>query len=309
MEDWPTHTNHKQNFDMVNLEHLRTFRLVVETGSFSAAANRLELSQPAVSLHIKQLEGVLKARLLERVGRRAKPTAAGVELLTQAHQVGAAMDTLMSAMATHSAEVRGNVSIGTGATACLHFLPKALQTLRSRYPQLHVMVRTGNTSDFVRAVEDNTLDMSLVTLPIRSRSLAVVEVADDEFVAIGPRDARLTQRVTPAALARRPLVLFEPAANTRVLIDEWFSSAGPAPSPVMELGSVEAIKAMVGAGLGFSIVPSMSLPARTRGLTVARLNPPLKRSLALILRKDKPLNRALREVLRSVQEQAALLPR
>jgi len=294
---------------MVNLEHLRTFRLVVETGSFSAAADRLDLSQPAVSLHVKQLEGALKTRLLERVGRRAKPTAAGVELLTQAHQVATAMDGLMSAMAPHSSDVIGNVSIGTGATACLHFLPRALQELRARYPQLHVLVRTGNTADFIRAVEDNTLDMALVTLPVRSRSLAVIEVADDEFIAIGPRGARLAQRLTPAALAKRPLVLFEPAANTRALIDEWFAQAGAVPAPVMELGSVEAIKGMVGAGLGFSIVPAMSLPARGKALAVARLQPPLKRSLAVILRKDKPLNKGLREVLRAIQHQSALLSR
>lgn len=290
---------------MLNLDHLHTFRLVVETGSFSAAADRLGLSQPAVSLHVKQLEASLKARLLERVGRRAKPTAAGVELLTQSHQVQAAVDGLLGAMASHSAEARGNVSIGTGATACLHFLPRVLQSLRARYPRLHVLVRTGNTVDFVRAVEDNTLDVALVTLPVRSRALAVIEVMDDEFVAIGPRAAKLPQRFTPAALGKRPLVLFEPAANTRVLIDGWFASCGHSPAPVMELGSIEAIKGMVGAGLGFSIVPSMSLPARSRELSTARLNPPLKRSLALILRRDKPLTRGLREVLRALQEQAA----
>jgi DNA-binding transcriptional LysR family regulator len=289
---------------MLNLDHLQTFRLVVETGSFSAAADRLGLSQPAVSLHIKQLEAGLKSRLLERVGRRAKPTAAGVELLTQAHQVHASVEGLLRAMASHSAEVSGNVSIGTGATACLYFLPRALQSLRARYPRLHVLVRTGNTADFVRAVEDNTLDLALVTLPVRSRSLAVVEIMDDEFVAIGPREAKLPQRLTPAGLSRRPLVLFEPAANTRVLIDEWFGAAGDAPVPVMELGSVEAIKGMVGAGLGLSIVPSMSLPARPRELSVARLSPPLSRSLALILRRDKPLTRGLREVVRAVQDQA-----
>jgi DNA-binding transcriptional LysR family regulator len=290
---------------MLNLDHLHTFRLVVETGSFSAAADRLGRSQPAVSLHIKQLEASLKAKLLERVGRRAKPTAAGLELLTQAHQVQAAVDGLLGAMASHSAEVSGNVSIGTGATACLHFLPRALQSLRARYPRLHVLVRTGNTADFVRAVEDNTLDLALVTLPVRSRALAVLEIMDDEFVAIGPRAAKLPQRLTPLTLGKRPLVLFEPAANTRALIDDWFGACGGSPAPVMELGSVEAIKGMVGAGLGCSIVPSMSLPARSRELSVARLNPPLKRSLALILRRDKPLTPGLREVLRAVQEQAA----
>lgn len=291
---------------MVNLEHLRTFKLVVETGSFSGAADRLELSQPAVSLHIKLLEAALKTRLLERVGRRAKPTAAGAELLTQAHQVHAAMDALLSAMATHSEEVTGSVSIGTGATACLHFLPNALQSIRARYPRLCVQVRTGNTSEFVRAVEDNTLDMALVTLPVRSKSLMVIEILEDPFVAIGPRGSAMPSHQSAAALGRQPLVLFEPGANTRGLIDAWFAAAGIAAEPVMELGSIEAIKGMVEAGLGYSIVPAMSMPQSGRWERSA-LSPPLQRSLAVVMRRDKPMHKGLREVLRSIQEQAALL--
>jgi DNA-binding transcriptional LysR family regulator len=115
-------------------------------------------------------------------------------------------------------------------------------------------------------------------------------------------------KLSPSGLAKRPLVLFEPAANTRTLIDKWFEGAGIHVRPVMELGSVEAIKGMVGAGLGCSIVPSMSLPSRPAELTVSRLVPVLKRSLAVVLRQDKPLNKGLREVLRVIQDQAAVMP-
>jgi DNA-binding transcriptional LysR family regulator len=290
---------------MLNLDHLKTYELIVQTGSFSAAAARLGLSQPAVSLQMKQLEAAVKARLIERVGRQAKPTPAGLELLGHSQRVMGAVDGLLTAMATHSAEVKGRVSLGTGATACLYFLPSALHALRRHFPNVHVLVRTGNTVDFVRAVEENVLDMALVTLPVRSRSLAILELMDDEFVAVGPsRGPALPARATPAALARRDLLLFEPASNTRLLIDDWFRAGGEKPVPIMELGSVETIKGMVAAGLGCSIVPKMALPSKSPGLRAARLAPKLSRKLALIVRKDKPVNRALGQVIEAIRAQA-----
>lgn len=290
---------------MLNLDHLKTYALIVQTGSFSAAASRLGLSQPAVSLQMKQLEAAVKARLIERVGRNVKPTPAGLELLGHSERVMGAVDGLLTAMAMHSAEVKGRVSLGSGATACLYFLPSALQTLRKRFPNVHVLVRTGNTVDFVRAVEENVLDMALVTLPVRSRALAAIELMDDEFVALAPsRGPALPARVTQSTLAQRDLLLFEPASNTRLLIDDWFRAGGHKPVPIMELGSVEAIKGMVAAGLGCSIVPKMALPSKIAGLRAAPLAPRLARKLALILRKDKPVNRALGEVIEAVRAQA-----
>lgn len=292
----------------MNLDHLRTYALVMQSGSFSAAAEKLGLSQPAVSQQMQQLERQLKLRLIERVGRRARPTPAGADLLEQIRHVDAAVDGLMTAMSSHTREVKGRITLGTGATACLYFLPQALRTLRDRFPNLGVVVKTGNTGDFVRAVQENTLDMALVTLPVRSRALEVMELLDDEFVAVAPRrGAALPQRVTPASLAGRPLILFEPAANTRTLIDEWFRAGGPLPRPVMELGSVEAIKGMVAAGLGYSILPSMAV--RGAGahaqLQASSLTPRLRRRLAVILRKDKPVSKALRQVIEALQQQAA----
>lgn len=288
----------------LNLEQLRTFALVSQSGSFSGAAARLGISQPAVSLQIKQLELLLRIKLLERVGKRAKPTAAGHELLTHGQRVQSAVDGLLTAMASHSGEVVGRVTIGTGATACLHFLPHALRALRARFPNLSVLVRTGNTVDFVQAVEDTTLDLALVTLPVRSRAIAAMELLDDEFVAICPPRMRLGSRVTPRMLAEKPLVLFEPAANTRALIDNWFRTAELRIQPVMELGSIEAIKGMVASGLGCSIVPRMAMSGGERSVQVARLAPRLGRKLAIIMRRDKPVNRALRQVVEALQQQA-----
>jgi DNA-binding transcriptional LysR family regulator len=290
---------------MLNLDHLRTYALIIETGSFSGAAERLGLSQPAVSLQIRQLEQRLGLRLVERVARRAAPTPAGLDLLQGIQQVNMAVDGVMAAMASHSSNVEGRVTLGTGATACLYLLPQILRSLRIRFPKLSVVVSTGNTADFVKAVEGNTLDLALVTLPVKRRALVATPLLNDEFVAIASkREAPLPAKITPAFLAKRELVLFEPAANTRVIIDQWFRDAGHAPKPIMELGSVEAIKEMVAAGLGCSILPAMAVtgPGQHPELVVHPLYPRLQRTLALVMRGDKPVNKAMRQVISAIEQ-------
>ncbi len=128
-------------------------------------------------------------------------------------------------------------------------------------------------------------------------------VLQDEFVAIGRRDTSpLKARVTPVDLGALPLVLFEPAANTRRLVDRWFDSEGLKPQPVMELGSVEAMKEMVAAGLGYGIVPAMSMAGcgAHPDLKTSRLQPRLHRTLAIVIRRDKPVSKALRSVLDAI---------
>jgi len=292
---------------VLNLDHLRTYALIIETGSFSGAAERLGLSQPAISLQVRQLEQRLGVRLVERVARRATPTPAGLDLLAGIQQVNTAVDGVMAAMASHSSNVEGRVTLGTGATACLYLLPQILRSLRIRFPRLSVVVSTGNTADFVKAVEGNTLDLALVTLPVKRRALVTTPLLNDEFVAIASRrEAPLPAKITPAFLARRELVLFEPAANTRVIIDQWFRDAGHAPKPIMELGSVEAIKEMVAAGLGCSILPAMAVtgPGQHPELVVHPLHPRLQRTLALVMRGDKPVNKALHQVIAAITQRA-----
>ena len=288
----------------LNLNHLHTFSQVIRHGSFSAAAERLNLTQPAVSLHIRQLEERLNLRLIERVGKRIKPTSAGSTLLEHIGRIDAVVEDALLDLSSHAQGVAGQIAIGTGATACIHLLPSILQTLRRQFPALDVRVSTGNTDSILRAVEENRLDLALVTLPATGRSLSVTPLLDDEFVAIFSAEHRkLPRQLTPDSLQNLPLVVFEAGSGTRLLIDEWYLQAGLRIKPVMELGSIEAIKEMVAAGLGYSIVPRMSVaaPHHRRGLQVQALTPPLSRTLGVVLRQDKPLGKALQQVLEALQ--------
>ncbi len=298
---------HKGNFEMrgLNLDHLHTFALVAELGGFSAAASVLGLSQPAVSLQIRQLEQRLKVRLIERVGRRATPTAAGTELLDHARRIEDQLSALTDSMQRHSDGLTGRVRLGTGATFCIYLLPSVLQRLRQRLPGLDIMVRIGNTNDILKAIEDNVLDLGFVTLPVAGRMFDVTPVLEEEFLAVLPAgDDPFAGEITPTELSRQKLILYEPGSHTRTIIDRWFAAGGIAPRPAMELGSVEAIKEMVGVGMGCAVLPSMAVQPgiRQAAIVARRLSPPLFRGRGIVVRRDKIRHRRLREIVKALEE-------
>lgn len=273
-----------------------------ELGSFSAAAQRLDLTQPAVSLQVRQLEKRLGTLLIERVGRVLRPTAAGAELLTHVGRIDAAVSEAIDAVSRHADGSTGRVRLGTGATACIFLLPPVLRSLRQRFPGLDITVSTGNTADIVQSVEGNVLDLGLVTLPASGRMLEVIPLLKDPFVAIAPEGTGLPARVNARELARHPVLLYEPGGQTRRLADAWFARAGVALQPAMSLGSVEAIKELVAAGLGCAVLPRMAVQgARGGTLEVRPLSPPLRRTLAVVMRRDKKLHWGLRETVAALQ--------
>lgn len=289
----------------LNLGNLATFRPVVQRGSFSAAADVLGLSQPAVSLQVRQLEQFLQTGLLERTGRGIKATAAGIALLAHSEQIELAVGAAVQSVSEFNREISGSVTLGSGATACIHLLPPLLQKLHHEHPLLTVRVTVGNTLEVVRAIEENRLDLGLCTLPANGRSLAVMPVLEEEFVCIfSDGQDELPWSLTPEILQSLPLIAFESGSGTRDLIDGWFLADGRAIAPVMQLGSIEAIKRMVRAGLGFSIVPRMAVehPQDRIGLNVQSLTPLLHRQLGIIMRQDKIISKGIAEILRLLQK-------
>ncbi len=293
----------------LNLDQLRTFVTVIDCGSFSAAAVRLGLTQPAVSLQVRQLEQRLGSRLIERVGRKARTTAAGAELLDHAGRIDAAVASALEAMARHASGAMGRVRLGTGATACIFLLPPILGGLRRTYPNLDITVSTGNTADIVKAVDENLIDIGLVTMPASGRMLDITPVLNDEFVVVAPPGMTLPARVTATALSQLPVLLFEPGGNTRRIADEWFARSGVELKPIMSLGSVEAIKEMVGAGLGCAVLPGMAIRRdRDHGFQVRPLSPPLHRQLAVVIRRDKRLHHGLKDLFLALKRLSELNP-
>jgi DNA-binding transcriptional LysR family regulator len=295
----------------LNPDHMRALAEVVSQGSFTRAAKRLNLAQPTVSLQVRELEARLGVQLVERLGKRAFATAAGRELLDHAKRIEEETERLLAAMRRHRDGWLGRVRIGSSTTALIYHLPPILETLRKRHPNIELVVTTGTTMGVVERILRNEIDLGVVSLPIGERLLDVVPLRAEPLVAIfAARTGDLPARVTPSLLLQHPLVLEFARAQVRALIMGWLSSGGTEPRPAMELDNLEAVKRMVASGLGASIVPLAAITAAIDRSTLAwrPLKPDLTRTLALVQRRDKPIDAALghvREALLSLTEPAS----
>jgi len=279
----------------LNPDQLKTLVEVVENGGFSAAAQRLHLSQPAVSQQVRELEDRLGVKLIERIGKRAFATPAGAELIEHARKITAACDLAVLAMRRFKDGWLGRVRLGASSTALTYRLPPVLRRLREQYPNLELVVSTGSTTGVIERMMENRIDIGLVTLPVEDKALSVTRVLEDELVAILPPGER-GHGVPIAAkdLARYPLIMEFKRARTAKLVSDWLASQGQLIRPAMEIESIEAITQCVGAGLGAAIVPAVAVTSAE--VVVRPLRPRLKRALAVIQRIDKPDEPALRHV-------------
>jgi len=290
------------------LTQARALDAVVRHGSFSRAAAELGLTQPAVSMQVRQLETALGLPLVERMGKRAFATRAGELLLEHSARAVRELETAVQMLQRLRGRVAGRIRIGTSASLSIYVLPPVFRSFRARHPDVELIVVTGNAPEIAHAIVANHLDIGITSLPVRERELTVLPFCDDEQVAIAPRRApwrpRRRRSITAAELALHPLILFERGGTVHRVIEDWFHRAGVTPRGVMELGNTEAIKKLVGAGLGLSIVSHFTVDggARGGGVIALPLDPPLIHQRGIILRRDKPRTPVLDALLAVLRE-------
>lgn len=291
--------------ERLNLDQLQAFADVVELGSFSSAARRRNLTQPAISLRIKQLERQLGTKLVERAGRKVRATAAGHVFYAQIRPIDQAVANAVAALAEIRTGVSGRVVIGTGGSFCIYLLPPVIAVLKRNHPKLEIVVRTGATADIMNWLDDNTIDIATISMPPADRMLSITPLQSDELVAILAADDPLRPpHCTPAMLADKTLIMPPAGGGARRAIDPWFEAEGYKCRPAMELVSIEAIKRFVATRIGYSIIPQIAATDHPEmlGLRAVPLFPRLYRTLALVMRQDKHLTRGLREVVFAFQK-------
>lgn len=296
----------------LSLAHLRTLAAVVRHRSFSKAAAERRLTQPAVSQHVRALEDAVGERLVERLGKRAFATPAAEVLLVRAERAFDELDAAREDIQRLKGTVSGCIRLGTGATASIYVLPKILGRLRARHPNLDFCVVTGNTPDVIADLIANELDLAVVTLPVPRQRLTVAATCVGALVGIAPPGHVLAgaNALGPRVLGDQPLILYEKGSATRAAIDHWFQRAACTPRVVMELGNVEAIKKMVGAGLGLSLLPEVAVAAEIASGELARLSlrPPLERQLGVVHRTDRIMTPALKTAIDALVEGLSAYP-
>jgi DNA-binding transcriptional LysR family regulator len=275
----------------LNLDQLRAFVEVVERGSFTAAAKELNLTQPAVTHQVQELERRFQVALVERFGKRAYLTQAGEKLIEHARSLLDEDSRTQVAMRQFGDGWLGRVRVGTSMTVLMYVLPPILRQLKTEHPQLEINLKAGLTTTTLQMLKTNALDLGLCALPIEDPAFETVPLFNDELVAILPAAlGKAPKKVTPAFLSQCPLILGSENSALRRTIADWLALAGPPPRPLMEFDNVEAMKSVVAVGLGASIVPSLSLGAGhvTMANTLVRpLNPRASRQVGLVRLRGK----------------------
>ncbi|SFM66722.1 transcriptional regulator, LysR family [Ectothiorhodospira mobilis] len=238
-------------------ENLKAFITVAATGSFSAAAQQLHLTQPAVSKRVAALETALDRRLFDRIGRRVHLTEAGRVLLPRARQVMDAMDEARRLLDTLSGRVEGPLLLATSHHIGLWRLPPVLQAFAARHPAVELDLRFMDSEEACRAAEQGAVDLAVVTLPSPpSPLLTARQVWDDPLVLLTAPDHPLASgAVDTARLGQYPALLPPAGTFTRGLVDTAFARHGIRPPRVLETHYLESLRMMIRIGLGWGILP------------------------------------------------------
>ncbi|MDF1699659.1 MAG: LysR family transcriptional regulator [Planctomycetota bacterium] len=276
----------------MELRQLESFRAVLREGSFTAAAKKLHMTQPAVSLHIKALEEELGARLLDRDGRGVRLTPSGSALLEAADAALASLQEGARRIREIQAPERGSVVLACGDTVALHLLPPVLTRFGKLHPQADVVVHNHGSKTILEMLLNREADVGIVTRPpFVDPALWTRTLLDDALVlALPPKHPLLAKkRLSLRSLHGEAAVLLAKGAETRSLIDRGLRAEGVELQTVMESGNLEVVKAYVAGGLGLSIIPEMALTAADRRRMVIRPLPgrfPARR-IAVARRKDR----------------------
>jgi DNA-binding transcriptional LysR family regulator len=287
----------------MDLRQLEIIRAIADSGSFTAAGNKLHVSQSAISRQILLLEEELGEPVFHRIGRRIRITPAGESLLQLSNRVFQDLHDTVSAISEKRESLGGVMRLVGGMTVCLYAFPTLLAEVRKIHPSLDLKVTVGSADRSIAMLRSGAGDLGLLTLPVEATDLVAVPVLKEELLLVTYPSHPLARKreIFPADLDKQPFILFETGSITRQLVEEFFSSGRIHAQIVMETENVEIIKAMVRNGLGISIIPWQAAAAdvRTRQLFCSRISGhPLVRQTGWLYPKMSRLPRTVTEVLR-----------
>jgi DNA-binding transcriptional LysR family regulator len=246
----------------VEIRQLRAFVAIAETGTFTAGALRVHVTQAAISMQIRQLESEIGARVFVRAPRHVILTEAGEQLLRRARHILREHDAALDEIAELAGAERGRLRIGSASAMVLtEQLPAILKDLRRQHPAAEIAVTSGTSEVLVDQILAGEVDIAFVSLPVDMRGIKTERLSEDQLVAIASPRHRLAKQKTISAytLAGERLILGERGGNTRRLIDQFFAQAGVSIRVAMELSRQQAIKRMVEEDMGVGIVPLQSV--------------------------------------------------
>lgn len=276
---------------------------VGELGSISAAAVAHGVSQPAASMRLRALEGVLKVPLLERSTRGARLTPAGMATAEWSAAVLADMRTLLAGTAALRADRSSQLRLGASLTVAEYLVPRWLHLLAAEAPQAKVSLEMGNTAHVAGLVARGEVDLGFIEGPRPPGRLRSKELLSDELLIVVPAGhpwSRRRRPITAQQLAGTPLVLRETGSGTREVLTDALESRGLGVTAAMELGSTTAIKAAAMSGTAPAVVSALAVRAELRAGELVAISCDdlrLERTIRAIWAPARPLSHAASRLL------------
>ncbi len=285
----------------MELHQLQCFVLVVEEGGFKRATARLNITQPALSYQIKQLEEELGVQLFHRRPDGITPTEAGRVLLEHAYHVINTVHEAHQAVRELSEGVTGEIRIGTINSVGTYFLPQVLWELRAKHPMVRPKLLYRISGEILEALLANKLDVAMVADPPADRRLRYLTVLEERVSLVSSSAHPFFGRpsVEPAELKGVQFVALSPQTPTGALIRRYLDRFGVAVEPVVSTDNVETVKRMVEAGMGVAFLPDMvtsedvACDGQPGRLARSAVEPPLTRRIVLATWRDSPHSRAV----------------
>lgn len=245
----------------MEMHQLRGFFEVARERSFTRAAERLFLTQPAISLQLKALEEELGQALFERGRKSVRLTPAGEILFRYVREVFSRLEEAENEIAALGRLLGGRLVIGTSDTNCTYILPPVLEAFGQRYPGVELDIRNRMSAEVGQLVLDHEVDFGLATLPVRHRDLACEALFGRRDVLVCPPGHELAGRkfIRLQTLGQYPLLVLERGSTSRRLLEDAFRAVGLELQTAMNLGGIEVIKRFVEIGLGLALVPRFAV--------------------------------------------------
>lgn len=275
----------------LSMRHLHYFEALAQHGHFGRAAEACSVSQPALSVQIREMEALLGAPLVERGAREIRLTSFGETFALRVRDILRAVDELGDLARASQSQLVGPLRIGVIPTVAPYLLPSVVKNLTRWYPDLDVRPREAITRKLIDELLEGRLDTAIVALPISEPSLTEVSLFDEEFVLVRPlRDAEKPVPA-PEMLREMKLLLLEEGHCFRDQALSFCRTASALPRNLMEGSTLATLVQMVGADIGVTLIPEMAVPVETRSapVSVARLpRPRPSRTVGMIWRQTNP---------------------
>jgi DNA-binding transcriptional LysR family regulator len=291
----------------MDLRQLESLIAVLESPTMTQAAERLHLSTAAVSLQLQSLASELGVELFVRSGRKLAPTPAARRLAEHARAVDVRLRQIKAEFSSDAGSDTRPFHFATGATSLIYRMRPGLRALRRRFPQLDLHVTVLATEEIVAGLVGRQYDLGLISLPVRHDDLRIIPLFNEELLVVRPSATRVRGNhvgvVRPEELDGAPFLLYPKQSNMRTMIDRFLDELGLKRRVIMEASDTEAIKGMVEAGFGYSILPEYALKESTKFFQTQRIKDHrLVRSQALampLVHQQRPLTDSVAKVIQA----------